>query len=37
MKQDNPHAKHRQRLRARFLATGLDGFQDHEILELALF
>lgn len=37
MKQDNPHAKHRQRLRERFLSTGLEGFQDHEILELALF
>lgn len=37
MKQDNPHANHRQRLRARFAANGLTGMQDHELLELALF
>ncbi|MDE7454914.1 MAG: hypothetical protein K2M64_03705 [Clostridia bacterium] len=28
---------HRQRLRERMLKEGLDGFQDHEILELLLF
>lgn len=34
---ENPHAGHRQRLRERFLKTGFDGFQPHEILELLLF
>jgi len=31
------HEGHRQRMRERFLATGLDGFADHEVLELLLF
>ena len=31
------HAGHRKRMRARFLNDGLDGFADHEVLELALF
>lgn len=31
------HAGHRQRMRTRFLCTGLDGFADHEVLELLLF
>lgn len=31
------HKGHRERLRKRFLASGLDDFQDHEILELLLF
>ncbi|MBU4142706.1 DNA repair protein RadC [Patescibacteria group bacterium] len=31
-----PHAGHRQRLRARFLQSGLDGFLDYEIVELLL-
>lgn len=31
------HAGHRQRMKERFLAGGLDGFSDHEVLELALF
>lgn len=31
------HAGHRQRVRQRFLRTGLDSFQDHEVLELLLF
>ncbi len=31
------HAGHRQRMKERFLAGGLDGFSDHEILELILF
>ncbi len=31
------HKDHRQRLRARFLKEGLDGFQPHEVLELLLF
>ncbi len=31
------HDGHRQRLKARFLAEGIDSFQPHEILELILF
>lgn len=31
------HAGHRERLRARALAEGLDGFADHQVLELLLF
>lgn len=31
------HAGHRQRMRERFLAQGLDGFAAHEVLELMLF
>ena len=31
------HDGHRQRVRARFRQTGLDGFADHEVLELLLF
>lgn len=31
-----PHAGHRQRLRIRFLQSGLDGFLDYEIVELLL-
>ncbi len=31
------HAGHRERLRARFLREGLDGFEDHQVLELLLF
>ena len=31
------HAGHRQRMKERFLAGGLDGFSDHEVLELILF
>ena len=34
---DNPHAGHRDRLRARFLAEGLDAFEEHNALELLLF
>ena len=34
---DNPHDGHRQRLKERFLKTGLESFQPHEILELLLF
>lgn len=34
----NVHAGHRQRMRKRFLQTGeLDGFEDHEALEMLLF
>ncbi len=31
------HAGHRGRMRHRFLEEGLDGFQDHEVLEFLLF
>lgn len=31
------HKGHRDRLRARFLSEGLDAFDDHQVLELALF
>lgn len=31
------HDQHRQRLKDRFLREGLDGFQEHEALELLLF
>lgn len=31
------HAGHRGRMRRRFLANGLEGFSDHEVLELLLF
>lgn len=31
------HDGHRQRLKDRFLSQGLDGFEDHNILELLLF
>ncbi len=33
----NPHKGHRERLKARFLATGLDSFTDVQALELLLF
>jgi len=31
------HEGHRQRVRARFLAEGLDAFEDHQVLEFILF
>lgn len=31
------HEGHRQRMKERFLVNGLDGFSDHEIIELLLF
>lgn len=31
------HSGHRERLRTRFLSEGLDGFEDHQVLELLLF
>ncbi|MBF0187291.1 MAG: DNA repair protein RadC [Magnetococcales bacterium] len=31
------HKGHRERLRKRFLTSGLEGFEDHQILELLLF
>jgi DNA repair protein RadC len=36
MARDNPHAGHRARIRRRFLEQGLDGFEDHQVLELLL-
>lgn len=38
MTPSNPHkgAGHRQRLRERFLSSGLDGFQDYEVIEILL-
>ena len=33
----NPHEGHRERLRNRYLTHGLEGFADHEVLELLLF
>ena len=33
----NVHEGHRERLRSRFLRDGLDGFDDHNVLELLLF
>jgi len=35
--QSNVHLGHRDRLRSRFLEEGLDGFEDHQVLELLLF
>ena len=39
MQQENKniHEGHRKRLRQRFDQVGLDGFSEHEILELILF
>ncbi len=34
---DSVHSGHRGRMRRRFLETGLNGFQPHEVLELLLF
>ena len=31
------HDGHREKMRQRFLRTGLDGFADHEVLELLLY
>ncbi len=36
-KQKNLHAGHRQRVKAEFLARGLEGWSDHRALELLLF
>lgn len=33
----NIHAGHRERMRRRFFETGLDSFEDHEVLEMLLF
>ncbi len=37
MADKNPHAEHRKRMRMRFIEQGLDGFEQHQILELLLF
>lgn len=34
---ENLHEGHRQRIKNRFLEEGLDGFDDHQVLELLLF
>ena len=34
---ENPHEGHRQRVKNRFLKYGLDGFEDHQVLEALLF
>lgn len=34
---ENLHRNHRKRMRTRFNEKGLDGFSDHEVLELLLF
>ncbi len=36
-KKENLNAGHRSRMRNRYLASGLDGFQPHEVLEMLLF
>lgn len=36
-KKKNPHAGHRLKLKKRFLNEGLEGFEEHNILELILF
>ncbi len=33
----NVHQGHRQRVKTRFLTEGLDGFEDHQVLEMLLF
>ena len=35
--QENLHASHRARLKARFCRQGMEGFEDHNVLELLLF
>lgn len=37
MSSSGKHSGHRSRMRQRFLETGIDGFQPHEIMELILF
>ena len=34
---DSIHGGHRARMKKRYLEQGLDGFEDHEALELLLF
>ena len=37
MKNENLHAGHRERVKERFLRNGLEGFDEHNVLELILF
>lgn len=37
MTEENLHLSHRKRLKNRFLQEGLENFEDHQVLELALF
>ena len=37
MQKENIHANHRQRMRKRYRDQGLDGFHDHEVLEILLY
>ena len=37
MENKHPHSGHRARMKQRFLKEGLEGFQDHEIMEFLLF
>lgn len=37
MNNTNPHEGHRSRLKNRFIRTGLDSFEEHNVLELMLF
>ena len=37
MSENNVHEGHRQRLKNRFIETGFQGFEPHNILELLLF
>ena len=34
---ENIHRGHREKMRQRFLKSGLEGFADHEALELLLY
>lgn len=34
---DHPHAGHRDRVKKRYIASGLDGFAPHELVEMLLF
>ena len=36
-KKTHPHGGHRERMRARYRRSGLDGFHDHEVLEMLLY
>ena len=36
-KKTNLNAGHRERMRKRYIAGGLNGFQPHEVLEMLLF
>ena len=37
MAKENVHKGHRQRLKQRFIENGLNGFAEHEIIELLLY